>query len=273
MQIPPILITGATGKVGARVIARLRSQGRPVRGVSRHTSPAFDWTLPVTWGAALDGMSAVYLAFSPDLAMPGADIVLSAFIRAAKLAGVENLVLLSGRGEQGAQRCEQLVQKSGLRWHVVRCSWFFQNFSEGLLCDAIKTGRFALPAADVKDPLVDAEDIADVVVAALTQGLPETVFEVTGPRLMTFSEVAQQLSHSVRRPISYVAVSAEEFRTTLAASQGNETAELLTNICQEVFQGHNQWLGDGVQRATGRPPRDFADFCQQAAASGVWGAV
>jgi uncharacterized protein YbjT (DUF2867 family) len=270
MSIRPILVTGATGKVGTRVIARLRALGQTVRGVSRHSSPPFDWTLPETWGTALEGVSAVYLAFSPDLAMSGAENVVSAFIAAAKRAGVEHIVLLSGRGERGAQRCEQLVQRSGLRWHVVRCSWFFQNFTEGLLRDAIQTGVFALPAGSVKDPLVDAEDIADVVVAALTGGLPDTVFEVTGPHLMTFFEVAQHLSHALQRPVSYVPMDAGQFRAALAASQGHEVAALLTAICEEVFQGHNQWLGDGVQRATGKMPRDFVGFCSAAAAAGMW---
>lgn len=270
MSSHPILVIGSTGKVGRRVATRLTRAGHAVRGVSRSSTPRFDWTDASTWPNALRGTRAAYVCFSPDLAMPGAEAVIGAFIECAKAAGVEQLVLLSGRGERGAQRCEVLVQQSGLRWAIVRCSWFFQNFTEGMLRDAILGGTLALPAGDVQDPLVDAEDIADVAVAALTQNGPNTVYEVTGPRLMTFAEAADQLSHAIGRPVRYLPLSADEFRVAVTEAEGPELAELLTAICSEVFAGHNQWVGDGVQRATGKPPRNFEDFCRDAASSGVW---
>lgn len=270
MSTHPILVIGATGKVGSRVVTRLAAKGYAVRGVSRSARLRFDWFDASTWPNALRDVRAAYIAFSPDLAMPGAEAIIAAFVDAAKSAGVEQLVLLSGRGERGAQRCEVIVQQSGLRWTVVRCSWFFQNFTEGMLRDAILSGALALPAAQVADPLVDAEDIADVVVAALTDAKPNTVYEVTGPRLMTFAEVAQELSQATGNPVHYIPMPADDFRSALAQAEGPELAELLTAICTEVFAGHNQWVGDGVERATGKAPRDFRQFCATAAASGAW---
>lgn len=270
MQDQLTLVIGATGKVGRRVATRLTAKGHAVRGVGRNSNPRFDWFDASTWPDALNGVRAAYVAFAPDLAMPEALPIMTAFVAAARSAGVEQLVLLSGRGEHGAQRCEVIVQQSGLRWAIVRCSWFFQNFSEGMLSHAIQTGVLALPAANIADPLVDADDIADVVVAALTDGKPNTVYEVTGPRLMTFSEVAAELSHATGRAVTYVPVSAEDFRSALTAAEGADLANLLTAICTEVFAGHNQWVGDGVQRATGKAGRDFRDYCQNMAESGVW---
>lgn len=270
MSTHPILVIGATGKVGSRVVTRLARSGYPVRGVSRRTNPRFDWFDANTWPNALHGVRTAYVAFSPDLAMPGAEAIIGAFVDAAKAAGVEQLVLLSGRGERGAQRCEVLVQQSGLRWTIVRCSWFFQNFTEGMLREAVLSGALALPAGDVADPLVDAEDIADVVVAALTKPSPNTVYEVTGPRLLTFAQVAEELSHASGNPVQYIPIQPEDFRLALAQAEGSKVADLLTAICTEVFAGHNQWVGDGVERATGRSARDFRQFCADAAASGVW---
>ncbi len=270
MQTHPILVIGSTGKVGRRVVSRLTDAGHAVRGVSRSSTPRFDWTDASTWPNALRGTRAVYVCFYPDLAMPDAEEIIAAFVESAKAAGVEQLVLLSGRGERGAQRCEVLVQQSGLRWAIVRCSWFFQNFTEGMLRDAVLGGTLALPAGNVQDPLVDADDIADVTVAALTRNMPNTVYEVTGPRLMTFAEAAKELSHATGRAVQYLPLSADDFRAAVTQTEGPELAELLTAICTEVFAGHNQWVGDGVQRATGKPPRDFEDFCRAAASSGVW---
>lgn len=270
MQDQLTLVIGATGKVGRRVTTRLIAKGHTVRGVGRHSSPRFDWFDANTWPAALNGVRAAYIAFSPDLAMPEAAPIMAAFVTAAKAAGLEQLVLLSGRGEQGAQRCEVIVQQSGLRWTIVRCSWFFQNFSEGMLIQAIQSGVLALPAGDVTEPMVDADDIADVVVAALTDGKPNTVYEVTGPRLMTVAEVARELSHATGRAVTYVPVSADDFHSALADAEGAELANLLTAICTEVFAGHNQWVGDGVQRATGKTGRDFREYCKDMAASDVW---
>lgn len=270
MSHHPILVIGATGKVGSRVVTRLTNRGYVVRGVSRSSQLRFDWFEPSTWPAALHDVRSAYVAFSPDLAMPGAEAIISAFVDVAKSAGVEQIVLLSGRGEQGAQRCEAIVQRSGLRWAIIRCSWFFQNFTEGMLLGVIHDGVLALPAGGVADPLVDAEDIADVVMTALTQNNPSTVYEVTGPRLMTFTEVAHELSRATGKPVHYVPVQADDFRSALARAEGQDMADLLTTICSEVFAGHNQWVGDGVQRATGKVARDFREFCEQAVASGVW---
>lgn len=70
--------------------------------------------------------------------------------------------------------------------------------------------------------------------------------------------------------ISYQPVSLAQFHAALAHEAGPEIADLLTDLCREVFDGRNESLADGVQRALGRPPRDFSDFVRSAAAAGLW---
>jgi uncharacterized protein YbjT (DUF2867 family) len=133
----------------------------PVRIGSRSATPAFDWDNRSTCGGALANVDAVYISYYPDLAAPGATDAIRAFSDLAVRSGVRRLVLLSGRGEQEAQRCEEIVKQSGAQWTVLRCSWFNQNFSENYLLEPILAGEVALPAPNVGEPFVDADDIAD----------------------------------------------------------------------------------------------------------------
>ena len=168
----PILVIGATGKTGRRVAERLRDRDVPVRIGSRSSATPFDWEDPSTWGAALDGVGAAYISYYPDLAAPGAPEAVRALADAALDRGVRRLVLLSGRGEVEAQRAEQVVFDSGADVTVVRCAWFMQNFSEAFIRDAVLSGEIVLPGGDALEPWVDADDIADVAVAALTEPGP-----------------------------------------------------------------------------------------------------
>ncbi len=107
-QAKPILVLGATGKTGRRVVERLTSSGVPVRAGSRAADPPFDWDDPTTWSPALDGVGAVYISYYPDLAAPGAIEATSAFAKLAVDKGARRLVLLAGRGEAEAERAEGL---------------------------------------------------------------------------------------------------------------------------------------------------------------------
>ena len=126
---------------------------------------------PESWAAALDGVSNAYVTYQPDLAVEGASEAIAELSRLAREKGLEHIVLLSGRGEPGAQRAEAALQASGVPWTIVRASWFNQNFSEGYLLDGVMAGEIALPAGAVLEPFIDVDDIADVVVAALTESV------------------------------------------------------------------------------------------------------
>lgn len=265
------LVIGASGKTGRRVTDRLIAQGRRVRPVSRSTQPRFDWQDPSTWGPALEGVDAVYITYFPDLALPGAAETVDAFARLAVESGVRRQVLLSGRGEEGAQRAENYLQNSGAHWTIVRCAFFNQNFDENF-ADSVRHGVVGMPAGDTAEPFVDADDIADVVVAALTDDRHiGQLYELTGPRLLTLAEAAQELAAAIGREVRYVPLTPEEFGAELGAHGMPEAdATHLAELLSAVLDGRSSHLGDGVQRALGRPPRDFADYANDTAAMGVW---
>lgn len=268
----PILVLGGTGKTGRRIAARPEAEGSRVRIGARGATPRFDWADESGWDACLAGVRAVYVNYAPDLAMPGATDAIRALVTRAKRAGVERLVLLSGRGEEEAQACERIVQESGLLWTIVRASWFNQNFSEGAFIDMVHAGEITLPAGETPEPFVDVDDIADVVVAALTEpGHAGEVYEVTGPRLMTHGDVAAEISCALGREVRYVNVPHDAFVSGIAASGApQDVVWMLDYLFATVLDGRNAHLADGIQRALGRPPKDFADYAREMAASGVW---
>jgi uncharacterized protein YbjT (DUF2867 family) len=266
------LVLGGTGKTGRRVARRLEARNLPVRVGSRSGEPPFDWENPATWPAALRDVGGVYVSYYPDLAAPGATDAIRSFTELAVNSGVPRLVLLSGRGEPEAQRCEQLVRDSGAEWTLLRASWFCQNFSEDYLLEPLLAGEVALPAGDVGEPFVDADDIADVAVAALIEnGHAGQLYELTGRRLWTFAEAVAEIARVTQRTIRYVKLSREEYASALERAQlPPEFLALITYLFREVLDGRNAWVADGVTRALGRAPRDFTEYVRDTAATGVW---
>lgn len=267
-----VLVLGATGKTGGRVAARLRERGVPVRLGSRSSSTPFDWNDRTTWKPLLQDVEAVYVSYHPDLAVPGAPEAVGEFAELAMAAGVQRLVLLSGRGEEEAQAAEQRLQDAGAAWTVVRASWFAQNFSEGYLLEPVQSGELVLPVGDVPEPFIDVDDIADVAVAALTEdGHAGQVYEVTGPRLLTFADAAKEISAATGREVTFIQVPIDAYAQALRAENlPEDVIEFLTYLFTTVLDGRNAQVTDGVQRALGRPARDFSDYARAAAATGQW---
>ena len=271
MQTNPILVIGATGKTGSRVAAHLEAMGLPVRHGTRRAAIPFDWEAPETWGAVLHGVTKAYVTYFPDLAFPGAVEKIAAFCETAKDAGLEHLVLLSGRGEHHARIGEDTVRNSGIGYTLVRASWFAQNFSEGYLRDPIMAGVLPMPGGMIQEPIIDIDDIADVVVASLTEdGHKGQLYEVTGPRLMSFADMAETLSQATGRHIQHIPISFEDFHANVAQAGGEFVADVFTAIARETLDGRNTQVCDGVERALGRAPRDFADYAAEAAKSDAW---
>lgn len=268
-----ILILGATGKTGRRITQRLQAADVPVRLGSRGADPAFDWEDRSTWEAVLEGIHAVYISFQPDLAVPGAVETVQAFTDQAVKSGVRKLVLLSGRGEVEAEQAERVVQNSGVDWTILRASWFFQNFSEAHFLEPILQGELALPVGNIAEPFVDVEDIAEIAVEALTKpGHSGQLYELTGPRALTFAEATAEIAHASKRDVGFVAVPPDAYRQALEQAQlPTELIELVLYLFTTVLDGRNTPVADGVQRALGRPARDFSDYVRRTAATGVWG--
>jgi len=266
------LVLGGTGKTGSRVAARLRDLGTNVRIGSRTSEVPFDWNDDTTWALALDGVDSAYVCYYPDVSFPGAAGRVAGFARTAVAHGARRLVMLSGRGEPEAVPAEDGVRGSGAEWTVLRCAWFAQNFSEHFLLQPVLDGVIALPAADVAEPFLDVDDVADVAVATLTRdGHAGRTYELTGPRLLTFADVAAELTRATGREIGYLPITAAQYAdAALAAGVPAEEIEPLSDLFARVLDGHNAHLTDGVELVLGRRPRDFADYAHDTAATGVW---
>ncbi|RRB05012.1 NmrA family transcriptional regulator [Larkinella rosea] len=266
------LVLGGTGKTGSRIVQRLTERGWPLRIGSRSAKPGFDWENRATWKTALEGMDSVYIAFQPDLAVPGAVETIRSFVEIAVKTGVRKLVLLSGRGEPEAEECERVVMGSGTDWTILRASWFNQNFNEGYLLEPLQSGYVALPVGAIGEPFIDVEDIADVAVAALTEeGHTGQLYELTGPRLLTFEEAVTEIAAATGRPIHYESIPMADYASMLVEYDvPEEFVGLLRYLFTEVLDGRNASVADGVERALGRKPTDFSEYIRRTAATGVW---
>ena len=268
------LVTGATGKTGRRVSTLLRQDGHAVREGSRRSETPFDWTLPGTWSSALADVEAVYLVV-PDVTDPAVPEQFARFGQAAVEAGVTRATLLSiplSDGEPASTvAAEDALRGSGLGLTIVRLRWFNQNFSEDFLAPAVQAGDLRLPAGIGREAFVDADDIAEVVAATLTD--PAHVdkdYELTGPRLLSFADVAAEITSATGRAVTYTPLSAEDYvAEQIAAGVPNEWATLSADLYQGIASGELETTTTDVEAILGRPARDFTDYATAAAAGGA----
>ncbi|MBX4896017.1 NmrA family NAD(P)-binding protein [Rhizobium bangladeshense] len=272
MQTSEIVLVGGSGKTGGRIIKRLEGRGITIRPASRSSARPFDWEDRSTWRGALEGASSAYVAFQPDLAVAWAAEAVAALAKVAVECGLEHIVLLSGRGEEGAQRSEAALIASGIDTTILRASWFCQNFSEGAFLEQIRAGRLQLPAGDIGEPFIDTDDIADAAVAALTDpGHRNKTYELTGPRALSFPEAVGEIAAAAGRPIEYEQVSMADSTSGLAdAGLPQGLIDLLEELLGQVLDGRNSGTTGGVAEILGRPATDFSEYARRTAATGTW---
>ncbi|RIV68580.1 NmrA family NAD(P)-binding protein [Flagellimonas aequoris] len=273
MKTENILVIGGTGKTGRRVAESLTQSGYNVRIVGRKTNPAFDWENPSTYDIALKDMDRAYIVYYPDLAVPGSRDAITTLTEKALAAGLEKVVLLSGKGETEAEACEGIVANSGLNYTLVRASWFNQNFSEGAFLEFILNGTVALPMPEAKIPFVDVDDIADVVSKVIVDDTYNgQTITVTGPQKRTFKEVVDLMAEASNKQIQFVPISIDEFKDGMRkAGLPDSHVWLFGYLFQEVLgNSDNQEISDDVAKVLGRPARDFESFALETAASGIW---
>ncbi len=272
MEERKILVTGGKGKTGRKVAERLIKLGKTIRIGSRSEQPSFDWENPETWAGAVDGMDTVYITFQPDLAVPGALKTIEEFTSQAVKSGIQKMVLLSGRGEKEAELCEQAVMNSGADWTIVRASWFNQNFSESFFLDPILAGYVALPKADALVPYVDTDDIADVVVETLLDEKHNSqIYELTGPRQLTFKQVTEEISKVTGRDIKFDSITMDEYTKMLKEYKVPEDYIWLINyLFTEVLVEKNSVVTFDIENVLGRKSKNFAEYARETAATGIW---
>lgn len=273
MSKKKILVLGANGKTGKRVVDRLqlRNEVEIIMG-SRTAKTPFDWENPGTWPAVLNGADTVYITFQPDLAVPAATEIIQEFTVLATRLGVQKMVLLSGRGEKEAQVCEEIVKASAKNWTIVRASWFNQNFSESFFLEPLLAGFVALPRAEALEPFTDADDIAAVVTECLLNDKHNgQTYELTGPELLSFPEAVSIIAKASEREIQFQSLTLEEYIQMLREYQVPEDYIWLVNyLFEQVLDGRNSSITNDIEKVTGRKPTDFATYAKETAKSGIW---
>ncbi|MEW2290864.1 NAD(P)H-binding protein [Streptomyces sp. NPDC047841] len=270
------LVLGATGNTGRRVAARLRLRDTHVRAASRSSQPPFDWFHPAGWDQVLRGVTVVYVVPPP---VPGP---VHEFVARAEAAGVRRLVLLSGHGADDwgdsvfgldMRSAEDAVRGSAMEWTVLRASNFAQNFDGHPFRVPLAAGELALPAGAVPEPFIDLEDVADVAAAVLSEPGRHAgrVYELTGPRGLTWAEAVELISRASGLPIVYRRISPAEYTATLVQEGWSEDeAKHLTEMFVLLERGIAAWTTDDVATVLGRAPRTFEDFVLRATAAEAW---
>lgn len=268
-----ILVIGGTGKTGRKVVQNLQALQHHVRVGSRKATPAFDWENQDTWPTALKGMDAMYVTFQPDLAVPGAYDSITALVDLAQQSGIKKMVLLSGKGEKEAERCEQIVIQSDIDHTIIRANWFNQNFSESFLLEPILAGHVALPQAEAKVPYVDTGDIAAVATEVLLNDQHNgQIYELTGPTALTFEEVVREIATATGRSIQFTPISMEAYTQMLKEIElPADYIWLLNYLFTEVLPAaENNKITADIEKVLGRKPKSFSTFVRETAATGVW---
>ncbi len=265
------LVTGATGMVGRRVLAELQRRGLPATGASRTSPTRLDWTDTANWGDVLKGVDSVFVVTPVGL---GLGSRVGGFLERAAEAGVDHAVVMSAMGTEHApsdsdQRTAEMRAKELLgRWTVLRPNWFHQDFTEGVFANLARSrnGRLELPVRkQAAVSFVDARDVANAAVAALTADHHGREYTLTGPQALTFREVVAMTKGTDSPVWRYKAIDEAGFYFR-ASDRG--WGERYIDTLNERFAAANAGLAgsvsEDVRAALGRDPIPMARFVREA---------
>lgn len=275
-----ILVTGSTGTVGAAVVAQLVGAGHEVRAAVRPGSRArnetpcetveFDFEVPSTFSAALDGVGRVFLMRPPQ--MPDHRLM-RPFIDALAASDVQQVAFLSVQGA-GTNSfvphhgIEQYLKRSGVPWTFLRPSFFMQNLSTTHRADICERDEVFVPAGRGRTNFIAAEDVASAAATVLTTpGHLGRAYEITGDEALTYAEVATILSAVCGREIVYSEPSARAFKTRMRAAGADEAfVSVMGSIYLIAKLGMAAGTTDELRGLIGRPPVRFAEWARRNAA-------
>ena len=267
-----ILVTGGTGKTGRRVVASLAEFGQVGRAAARKPPPGgvrFDWNDPDTFDPALHDIGAVYLVAPPGDPDPLA--AMEPFLQRALTAGVRRYVLLSSSFlPEGAPLMGQVhafLRSAAPDWTVLRPTWFMQNFSEHQHLPTIRDeGAIYTATGNGRVAFVHADDIAAVAMAALLgQAAGNRDYVLTGPRALSYDEVAALIATAAARPVAHRHLTEKQMADWLSESAGVPPpfAAALAAMDTAIAGGAEDRVSPDVQKVTGRPPISFEAFAAE----------
>lgn len=267
-----IVVTGATGNVGAPTVELLRGQGQQVRGLSRHPSHPDDRAVDLADANAV--MAAVVGADAVFAIVPAVENQLdmeSNLIAAAQAANVSRYARLSSlgadpNGKDSVSRvhgqAEKLLEDSGLPFTHVRANYFMQMFLTQA-DNIVRQNIFATCAiGDAEVGFIDTRDIAAAAAVTLTKdGYEGKTLRLTGPELLTFTAAVATLSKSVGRAISYYDMDCSDYRKVLVGAGVSEyLADHIIGLYTRIGSGSSAVTTDDVAEVTGTGARTMTDF-------------
>lgn len=280
MTSPTVLVTGATGTVGSALVTALRSRGATVRAMTRTPDRPIpgaetvvaDLRDPASLAGALDGVDAAFLN------SPSAEDAAALQIRFADQAhdaGLERLVLLSQyaahpdspvRFLRWHAEVEAHVQHLGLDRTVLRPNLYMQGTLG--FAGTIAQGWFGAPIGDTPVSLIDTRDIADTAAVVLTSpGHTGRTYTLTGPRAVTHDQIAEVLSGTTGRPITFHDATVEQFTAALTGQLPPWQLSGLVEDYAHYARGEAAEVHPSVEDITGHPARDITEFARDYAAA------
>ena len=276
-----ILFTGLTGAVGTEIVKLLPEFAIQARGLVRDPAKADlikaagvevitgELGDPVTVKEALRGCDKAFLL----MANSREQLVLEkSFVDAARASGVRHLVKMSANGANSNSTSllkryhgdsEQHIRDSGLSYTLVRPNYFMQNMFH-VAAGIVEQDKYFMPMRDGQVGIIDVRDVARFILAVLTSpGHENKTYEITGPELVSFHDIAGQLSNVMGREILYVDVPAEDFKESLSQWVPDDWyVETVSDMFKLTAQGRGALLNDIYSQVTGRAPTTLRQFFQ-----------
>ncbi|MET3900245.1 uncharacterized protein YbjT (DUF2867 family) [Devosia sp. UYZn731] len=271
-----ILVLGATGKIGRRLLPILKQQhAAEVRAASRSASAGyipFDWHNPQSWTSAVTGTDAVFL-IGPEMVEDPSDQI-GALLDLASKHGVTNVVAVSSLGvtfpnepaNSGRLKVEAGIKASGLTWTILRPGGFHQNFSEGFFAPGIQAGMVQTATGSGKAAFIDAGDIAAVAAIALSgTGHEGQIYALTGPQALSFPEAVEIVGAAMGRKLAYSALPEDAFRAMMIGfGLPAGFADVVVRDQIAIRDGYAADTTATVAEITGKPAVSFAEYAATA---------
>jgi uncharacterized protein YbjT (DUF2867 family) len=281
-----ILVTGATGKTGSEAALRLVARGERVRALVRDPAKAQRLRaagVEIATGDAGDEQAvraALAGVTKAVLILPNGQRQLeyeTRFTDLARGAGVRHLLKVSSmEAVEGATNpvhrthleSEAHIRRSGLAWTIIRPNFYLQNFL-GSAPSIRAQGKFFMPMGEGRAAMTDVRDIAEVIAHVLTSdGHENRSYDVTGPEILSFGQVAERFTEVLGRPVQYVAMDPQAYRERLSQVLKNDWhVNAVSDIFAEIREGYVAPVTDTFRQLTGREPTDTRRFIRDYAAA------